>query len=225
MRLILAGCEYTGTSTLAFAIDDWMAENIGARFPLIHDHWKLPHTSGHPQPDMTEEERQQVLALSPVLREMTQRHSLYYHIQANSWNGPDWMSIGLHIDDAVYSPMYFGYGADHQDHDRKTVSRQVEGSIVRFAPDMVLVHVKASPEVIAQRLAAEPREHSPLKAEDIPEVLTRYEEAVANSTLRHKIVLDTSNATVDETMADFTRKIEPYLSEADRSRILLHRNW
>ncbi len=92
MRLILAGCEYTGTSTLAFAIDDWLEANVGTRFPLIHDHWKLPHTSGHPQPDMTEEERQQVLALSPVLREMTQRHSLYYHIQANSWTGPDWMS-------------------------------------------------------------------------------------------------------------------------------------
>ena len=132
MRLILAGCEYTGTSTLAFAIDDWMEANVGARFPLIHDHWKLPHTSGHPQPDMTEEERQQVLALSPVLREMTQRHSLYYHIQANSWTAPDWMSIGLHIDDSVYSPMYFGYGADHQEHDRKTVSRQVESAIMRL---------------------------------------------------------------------------------------------
>lgn len=225
MRLILAGCEYTGTSTLAFAIDDWMDANIGARFPLIHDHWKLPHTSGHPQPDMTEEERQQVLALSPVLREMTQRHSLYYHIQPNSWLGPDWMAIGLHIDDAVYSPMYFGYGADHQDHDRKTVSRQVEDSILRFAPDIVLVHVKASAEVIAQRMQADPREHSPLTVDDIPTMLNRYEEAVANSTLRRKISLDTGNGSVEETIADFAGKIERHLSEADRSRILVHRNW
>ena len=225
MRLILAGCEYTGTSTLAFAIDDWMEANIGARFPLIHDHWKLPHTSGHPQPDMTEEERQQVLALSPVLREMTQRHSLYYHIQPNSWLGPDWMAIGLHIDDAVYSPMYFGYGADDQDHDRKTVSRQVEDSILRFAPDIVLVHVKASAEVIAERMQADPREHSPLTADDIPTVLSRYEEAVASSTLRRKITLDTSNGSVEETIADFAGKIERHLSEADRSRILVHRNW
>ena len=135
------------------------------------------------------------------------------------------MSIGLHIDDSVYSPMYFGYGADHQEHDRKTVSRQVESAIMRFAPDLVLVHVKASAEVIERRMAAEPRKHSPLTVEDIPEVLARYEEAVANSTLRHKIALDTSDATLEETMAEFTRKIEPHLSEADRSRILLHRNW
>ncbi len=225
MRLIIAGCEYTGTTTLAFAIDNWMAANIGARFPLIHDHWKLPHTSGHPQPDMTEDERRQVLALSPALKEMTQRHSLYYHIQANSWEGPDWLSIGLHIDDAVYSPMYFGYGADHQDHDRKTVSRQVENAIMRFAPDLTLVHLKASAEVIERRMQAEPREHSPLRVADIPEALRSYEEAIANSTLRHKITLDTSDATIEETIADFTRKIEPHLSETDRSRILLHRTW
>ena len=56
-------------------------------------------------------------------------------------------------------------------------------------------------------------------------MLRRYEEAVANSTLRHKITLDTSEATVEETIAEFDRKIEPHLSEADRSRILVHRNW
>ena len=48
MRLILIGCEYVGTTTPAYAIDHWMEATIGARFPLIHDHWKIPHTSGHP---------------------------------------------------------------------------------------------------------------------------------------------------------------------------------
>ena len=133
MRLVIAGCEYSGTSTLAFAIDDWLHEKMGVRFSLIHDHWKIPDTSGHPQADMSDDERSQVLALSPELKEMTQRHSLYYHIQANSWNGPDWMAIGLHIDDSVYGPLYFDYGGDGQPHDRKVVSYQVESSILRFA--------------------------------------------------------------------------------------------
>lgn len=225
MRLIIAGCEYSGTSTLAFAIDDWMHENMGVRFPLIHDHWKIPHTSGHPQPDMTEDERQQVLALSPELKEMTQRHSLYYHIQANSWTAPDWLSIGLHIDDAVYSPMYYGYGGEGMPHDRKVVSQQVEASILRFAPDIVLVHVKAAADVIAQRMQADPHPHSPMSAGDIPTLLSLYEDACANSTLRHKITLDTSEASVEESIADFKRKIEPHLTETDRSRIMLHRAW
>ncbi len=225
MRLVIAGCEYSGTTTLTFAIDDWMRETIGAGFPLIHDHWKLPHTSGHPQPDMTEDERRQVLALSPELKEMTQRHSLYYHIQSNSWNGPDWMSIGLHIDDGVYGPMYYGYGGDGEPHDRKVVGQQVESSILRFAPDVILVHVKASADVIARRMRDNPHAHSPLKEEDIPAILDMYEQARERSLFRHKITLDTSEATVEESVAEFARKVEPFLTEEDRSRILTHRIW
>jgi len=225
MRLVIAGCEYSGTSTLAFAIDNWLDRKMGSRFPLIHDHWKLPDTSGHPQADMTDDERAQVLALSPELKEMTQRHSLYYHIQANSWNGPDWLSIGLHIDDSVYGPRYFGYGGDDQPHDRKVVSYQVEQSILRFAPDVVLVHVVADADVIARRMEENPHPNSPMKQEDIPELLAAYEDAVARSTFRHKISLDTSKKTVAGSIMDFDDKIEPYLSEADRSRILVHRRW
>ncbi|MCY4654433.1 MAG: hypothetical protein OXC95_14870 [Dehalococcoidia bacterium] len=225
MRLVIAGCEYSGTTTLTFAIDDWMHETIGVRFPLIHDHWKLPHTSGHPQPDMTEDERQQVLALSSELKEMTQRHSLYYHIQSNSWNGPDWMSIGLHIEDGVYGPMYYGYGGEDEPHDRKVVGQQVESSILRFAPDVVLVHVKASADVIVQRMRDDPHAHSPLKEADIPTVLDMYEQACARSLFRHKITLDTSDSTVAESVAEFAKKVEPFLTEEDRSRILTHRIW
>ena len=225
MRLIIAGCEYSGTSTLAFAIDDWLYEKMGVRFPLIHDHWKIPDTSGHPQPDMSDDERAQVLALSPELKEMTQRHSLYYHIQANSWNGPDWLAIGLHIDDSVYGPRYFGYGGDGKPHDRKVVSHQVEGSILRFAPDMVLVQVAATADVIAQRISEHPHPNSPLKAGDIQSVLNEYDDAIARSTISHRISLDTSASTVEETVAEFARKIEPHLTDTDRSRILVHSAW
>lgn len=106
MQLILAGCEYVGTTTIAHAIDDWMAEKMGARFTLIHDHWKIPHTSGHPD-DTTPEEQDLLLQTSPKIKEMHQRHSLYYHVQPGSFNA-DHMMIGAHIEDAVYGPMYFG---------------------------------------------------------------------------------------------------------------------
>ena len=225
MRLIIAGCEYSGTSTMAFAIDGWLYKKIGARFPLIHDHWKIPDTSGHPQPDMSDDERAQVLALSPELKEMTQRHSLYYHIQANSWNGPDWLAIGLHIDDSVYGPRYFGYGGDGKPHDRKVVSHQIEGSILRFAPDMVLVQVAATADVIAQRMSEHPHPNSPLKVVDIQSVLNEYDDSFARSTISHRISLDTSASTVEETVAEFAQEIEPHLTDTDRSRILVHSAW
>jgi thymidylate kinase len=224
MRLILAGCEYSGTTTLAHAIDDWLYEMMGARFPLIHDHWKIPHTSGHPSSDMTDEEQRQVLTLSPKLKEMTQRHSLYYHIQPASWRSPDYMAVGLHIDDTVYSPLYFGYGGQGDAHDRKVVSQQVERAILEFAPDITLVLVKASPDVIRRRMKGSPHPNGVLKDKDVEYVLQEFDEAYRRSLLRHKISIDGS-ATVEAMVAEFAGKIEPHLTDTDRLRILTHRSW
>ena len=218
MRLILAGCEYAGTSTLAHAIDDWREAKLGTRFSLIHDHWKVPRTSGHPD-DTTDEEQAQILALSPKLKEMVQRHSLYYHIHAP----PESVRIGYHIDDSVYGPLYFGYGAEGTRHDRKVVSRQVEHVMLRSAPDVVLVHVKASPDVIRRRMRAAPHQGQVVREEDVEQVLELFEQACAQSMIRSKVTLDTSAATVEETMAEFVKKIEPHLSDTDRLCMLLHR--
>lgn len=222
MRLIIAGCEYAGATTFAHAVDDWLDANMGARFSLIHDHYKLPHTSGHPD-DTTPDEQAQVLALSPKLKEMVQRHSIYYHVQPGSFDVPDWLVIGLHIEDSVYGPLYFGYGAPGAPHDRRVVSMQVERAIARFAPDVILVHLKASPEVIAGRMREQPHRNSPLKERDIPQVIKLFDEAVARSTISRKITLDTSAASVQATMAEFTRQIERHLTDTDRLRILTHR--
>lgn len=87
------------------------------------------------------------------------------------------------------------------------------------------MHVKASAEVIARRMRENPHPHSALREEDIPEMLRRYDAACAESTLRHKITLDTSETPLAETMREFQQKIEPHLTENDRSRIMLRRAW
>ena len=46
MRLILVGCEYSGTSTLGYLIGRWANEALGDDFGF-HDHWQIPHVS-HP---------------------------------------------------------------------------------------------------------------------------------------------------------------------------------
>ena len=65
MRLILNGCEYAGTTTLAGSISKWATELMGGILGF-HDHWKIPHISHHPH---TDEENEQFLALSPRLKE------------------------------------------------------------------------------------------------------------------------------------------------------------
>ncbi len=217
MRLILVGFEYVGTTTLAFAIDDWLDATMGVRFSLIHDHWKIPHTSGHPD-DSTPDEQALLLKATPKFKEMHQRHSLYYHVQANGFDNPDSMMIGAHIEDAVYAPMYFGYGTQGSAHDREVVMHQWERTILRFTEDTVLVHVSADTDVIGQRMHDDPHENQVIAEGDIDKVKARFAELVDWSLLGNKITVD-SSVSVADTMAEFVRKIEPFLTDADRSRM------
>jgi len=219
MRLLLAGCEYAGTTTVAHAIDDWMSENIGARFSLIHEHWKIPHTSGHPD-NTSSEEQAWLLAATPTFKEMHQRHSLYYHTQVSTYNGGDGMVVGGHIDDAVYAPLYFGYGEKRYNFDRELVMHQVEKTIIHFTNDTVVVHITADTDVIKQRMKDDPHENGIVQSDD--EDKKRFEDLVDWSLQGNKISIDNSGALVD-TVVQFVAKMEPYFTDTDRSRILAHK--
>ena len=218
MKLILAGIEHSGTTTLGEAISKWFTDATGAPYGF-HDHFKIPHT-GHGE--FTEDEQQQILDLSPRLKETLQRHQIYYHVQPAFYLDGDISSIGLHIEDAVYGPLYWGYGAKGMPGDSSEVTRDIEDWILEAAPETVLALLTASPEVIAQRMKESPRKNSPLREEDIPKVLGRFQEEFDRSRILHKISLDTSMATVEETLAQFVELVGPYLEEADRLRMEIH---
>ena len=224
MRLLLAGCEYAGTTTVAHAIDDWMSENMGTGVSLIHEHWKIPHTSGHPD-NTTLEEQEWLLAATPKYKEMHQRHSLYYHTQVSTYtihNGGNGMVVGGHIDDAVYAPLYFGYGEKGHQFDRELVMHQVEKTILYFTNDTVIVHITADTDVIKQRMKDDPHENVIFQADDVDKVKKRFAELVDWSLLGNKISIDNSGALVD-TMAQFVARMEPLFTDTDRSRILAHK--
>ncbi len=87
---------------------------------------------------------------------------------------------------------------------------------------MVLVLVKASPDVIRERMRREPRPKCLLKEQDVELVLDRFREVYEGSILNEKLTLDTSETTVRESMQDFLRQMEPHLQSVDRQRILCH---
>ena len=187
---------------------------------MIHDHWKIPHTSGHPD-DSTPEEQAWLLKATPKFKEMHQRHSLYYHAQRPNINNPDGMIIGGAIEDAVYGPMFFGYGDKDHRLNREVVMHQWESTILSFTQDTVLVHVTADSDVIEQRMADDPHENMIISAGDIEKVKDRFAELVDWSLLANKIVIDNSGS-MEETMSVFVRKIEPFLTDFDRSRMDEH---
>ena len=226
MKAILIGCEYVGTTTLAEGIRRWSHEVMGEGKGLVayHDHWKIPHTSGHPGFDdenlFTPEEQEQVLSLSPKAKEMVQRHNITYHVAPGALHNPDYLAIGLHIENSIYAPMYFDYLlADRA----QGLIDHFEETIVELAPEIPLVLVTASPETIARRMKENPHHNPVLQKPDIKQVLDEFEEQYERSAIRSKFTIDTSRGTTEETLAQFVEQYERYLTDNDRLRILTHK--
>ena len=226
MRLILIGCEYAGTTTLAEGIVRWAEEAMGAFVQVpkpykVHDHFKLPDVS-HP-PELADTERAQILGLTPRLKEMLQRHNVFYHIPRRGPEG-DSVMIGLHYEDNVYGPLYFNYLHDLAPDDPIMQTRNAfDDMIIDGAPESVLVLVKASPDAIAARMKSAPHRNEVLHEGDAEEVLGRFQEEFDRSRLPNKLAIDTTDDTVDESVAELVRKLQPFLTPTDRERLASRR--
>ena len=222
MRLILVGCEYAGKTTLVNGIVKWLQSTMGGRPAGLHDHFTIPEI-GHRQ--FSDEERGQILALSPALKEEFMRYMIEYHHRPVFYRSyADHLMVGFHIEEAVYGPMYWGYGRKGEYSERTRLAREIEKDILEDAPDTVLILVKASPEVIARRMRESPQPHGVLQEKDVEHVVQMFEEQYADSLIRHRqFVIDTSSATVEETLAQFVEQIQPYITDTDRLRMMTHR--
>ena len=231
MKILLLGCEYTGTTTLAQNIFEWGQNNMGADFGLFHDHWKIPHVTGHWPIDTdsyaTDQEQNELINLNPKMKEQMQRHNIYYHIQPGAFKKgeeekqgfyPDYLAIGMHLEDAVYGPMYFGYGREGQPAPRTILTKTVERALLQYASDFVLVLLKASIETIKKRMRSNPHPHQVIKSSDIEILLQKFEHEFSNSQIRNKFVIDTTIKDKKQTLNEFITKIEPFLSQDDIDR-------
>ncbi len=221
MKLILVGCEYSGKTTLQLLISAWLQRITGSHRPFFHDHFALP--SGERPPINSQypvEIQEEIMALSPKLKEMFQRYIIEYHLGSSFYEYPDHGLVGFHIEEAVYAPLYYGYGGPGEYADRRVLARSAEAHIMEKAPDTVLVLLKASAEVIAKRMRENPRPKCPLQEQDIEYVLQRFEEEYNSTLLRKRFVLDTSKSTIEDTFSEFVTNIQLYLTDEDRLRIL-----
>ena len=226
MRRVITGLEYSGKTSLVLKIADLIEETTGKKSPY-HDHY-WPELA-HP-PELTDEEEKYLLGLTPRLKEMIMRYNLAYHVRDAFYapDHPDHLVVGAHIEDAVMGPAYFGYGGPGDSgpesgliKDRKVVNAYLEADLLKRGPDTVLVHLKASLDVIARRMHNNPHRNSVLQEKDIGSLLKRFEEEVQRSHIRQKIEIDTSDKTKDETLGELMEKMEPHLSNVDKQRLLV----
>ena len=228
MNVYMVGCEYTGKTTLAGEILKWGEGAMGG-IRHFHDHFTVPST------EMDPAARTSYRDSHPQVKEMLQRFMIDYHCGPAWYLEPDANLMGFAIEEAVYAPLYYGYGgADGQapvrspEGQRAQMARSVEKKLMEYAPNTVLALLKADPEVIRRRMrdcphpgAGEPT-RGVVQEPDVELVLQRFEEEFEASLLANKIVLDTTSARVDETMAEFLVKHEPFTTEADRKRLRRH---
>ena len=244
MHLVLIGCEYSGTSTLALAISNWTKEAFGVGRFGFHDHWKIPHLN-HPPAETPEEsdaafqawaegrgedptmmgyddeEQTLLLALTPKQKEAFQRYHMEYHVSPTFYSYDHHNLVGMHIDEAVYAGLYYGYGGDGEYADRKQYARHVEETMIERAPDTVLVLCKASPDVIRRRMNENSHPNAVVQEKDVDMVVARFEEEYELSRFGNKITVDTGTQSVEESLAEFVSKYEPFMTDADRVRMLV----
>ncbi|MBN19300.1 MAG: hypothetical protein CL758_07510 [Chloroflexi bacterium] len=245
MRLIIIGCEYSGTTTLSFELAKWGKKNFidtkkeqskgQWNLNAFHDHWKIPHLNNFVVPSstneeksiisefpdaargdwsrtgLTEEEQNMVLELSPRLKEMFQRYHLEYHLQKAFYRNEHHIMVGAHIEEGIYAPLYFRYGGPGEYADRNITMRNYEKQILEIAPDTILILVKASPQIIKKRMFEFPHNKSLLKEKDIEYVLDRFEEEYNKSLIKHKITINTTINSINESFEELINKLKNYI--------------
>ncbi len=225
MKLILIGSEYSGKRTLGREIWRWWAEQTGGEFsPLphtaYHDHFTVPnvvHAVGHE--NHKEESEKNILKMNPGLLEHFQRFQIEYHFGHGFVNEPDHWMIDFYYADAVFAPLYYGYGRHGEYGDRREGRKHWDDEVMRLMPDAILVLLKASPDVIRKRFHEVEHPTSLFQEKDIEHVLDRFQEEFDNSRIHQRFSINTSESTVEESLAEFIDKVDPYIIAADRERM------
>lgn len=222
MKLLLTGCEYVGKTTLAGEIMAWAEQNIGAT-AHFHDHHTIPSS------ELGDDAQESLMQLHPQAKEMFQRFMIEYHISASFYSKPDHNLMAPFIEEAVYAPLYYGYGGSDSASpsrspagQRSEMARKMEQRVLVLAPDVVLVLLKASPAVIRQRMRQHPHEYQVLQDQHVEHVLECFDAEVASSLVQKRIILDTTSATVEETLDEFIIAYEPFLTNDDLLRMRQH---
>jgi len=224
VRLIIIGSEYAGKTTLTAGIKNWLIETMGSCQTSFHDHFEWPFLEpGWGETPENERVVEQIMAMDPRLLESFTRYQIHYHTSESFYRLNDHCPVNWYYADAVYASIYYEFGRPGEYADRHIMARYYDAKVMERAPDTVLVLLKASPEVIKQRMRENPHRYNFIEEEDVELILDRFEEEYTNSMLGRKLTLDTTDSTPAKTLEEFVEQIEPHLTERDHQRIAMHK--
>jgi hypothetical protein len=201
MRLIAIGCEYTGKTTLFDGLMQW-GDDHGIHHHL-DDHFSIPDC----QMLRSAEDQQTMNELPQVIKERFQRFQLAYHVRLiNKYEHI--LLGGFHIEEGVYGPRYY-----YPEVGR--IGEPPRRWETEMPEDTILVHLKASPEVIAERMARAPHAYPVVPGEDVQEILEAFQREYRETWIRRKIEIDTTELTPERLLDAFLKASEPHLNTRD----------
>ena len=118
------------------------------------------------------------------------------------------------------APMTPSFGSTETSSSFDAMARSEEAKISQLAPDSVLVYLTASPDAIRERMQTEPRPTSRFREEDIEQVSERFANEFGHTLIRRRMTIDTTDASPEQTFAEFLTKMGPHFTTADRIRLL-----
>lgn len=208
MRSIFVGIEYAGKSTLATMLGEYYRHR---RVP-IHgdDHFTIPDSTLSPA------SREIMVGLPNDMKERAQRMQIHYHVDIiKKYACP--LIVGWHLEEAIYCDFYGDdpehpyYPNYHYGFQRLYESLVLEAHL----PDVVMIHVTASDEQIAQRMQDHPHEYPVVREQDIAEIKKRFDEEIEKSLFTHQrrtVVLDTTGKTPQESFDELLLLSEPLVT-------------
>ena len=202
MRLVVIGTEYAGKTTLIDALMEW-GDSIGIHHHL-DDHFSIPDRQF-----LSAEDQRAMLAMPPIIKERFQRFQIYYHVHVLQ-NHADCLLGGFYIEAAIYGPRYY-----YPQNPWPPYQRTIEAELPQ---DTILLLLTASPEAIRRRLREAPHADQIVPAEDVEAVSAEFEREWRQSVLREKLRIDTTDLTPTQLLAEFQRRIVPFLDTRDLAR-------
>ncbi len=158
-----------------------------------------------------------VRALSPWLLEQHQRAMVWRHLHPNIYDEagelghvPHSIQVDFYYAEAVYAPLYYGYGGPCTFDDRTRRAREWDEKLMEIGPETVLVHVVAADGEIERRMAAAPQADPVLRPGDAERVLARYAEQFEASLVRRKVEIDTTGSTPEQSLDELERQLAAY---------------
>jgi hypothetical protein len=190
---------------------------IGPDGRVMPERGRYGGLGGAERDELADRYARDVQSLAPWVLEQHQRAMVWRHLHPTVYEEagelgdvPHSIQVDFYYAEAVYAPLYYGYGGPDTFPDRNRRAREWDEKLMDIAAETVLVHGRATAAEIGRRMSEAPHAESMLRSGGIERVLEAYAKQLGESLVRRKIEVDTSGSTPERNVAELASQLAKY---------------